>query len=265
MTANSRTVALNADVSGRLNKAFQGEFRFNRWGKHYIRALLRAHQLNMCTNFMDPGLQVNGGTLFRELRAKGDEVFINLPPPKPSRRTGPTRPKPSYNQQQYQAPAPAAAAQQAYRAPAPAVNMADYYGGSGGGCFAPDCRVNVMDINTKECVNTRVCDIQPGDVVQVVDGYATVVFVVELARERGRRMIELTGGLVITGGHPVRRNGLWCLPREQSDAQIAEGCDTVFTFVLDESHVMIVNGMECVTWGHGMNDGIVQLFVFRNG
>eukprot|EP01084_Bolivina_argentea_P314316 544418_1 len=71
MTANSRLEALNNDVQGRFNKSFQGEARFNRWGKHYLRALLRAHQLNMCTNFMDPGLQVNGGNLFRELRAKG--------------------------------------------------------------------------------------------------------------------------------------------------------------------------------------------------
>lgn len=35
--------ALNADVNGRLTKAFDGNARFNRWGKHYVRALLRAH------------------------------------------------------------------------------------------------------------------------------------------------------------------------------------------------------------------------------
>lgn len=39
---------------------FEGQERFARWGGHYNRALLRAHQLQICTNFMDPGLQVHG-------------------------------------------------------------------------------------------------------------------------------------------------------------------------------------------------------------
>eukprot|EP01084_Bolivina_argentea_P306288 529264_1 len=244
MSANSRLEALNNDVQGRLNKAFIGEPRFNRWGKYYLRALLRAHQLNMCTNFMDPGLQVNGGNLFRELRAKGDEVFINLPSPKPSYPNGNPNANNNNNNNRQRSPSP--------------VNMANYYGGGGGGCFAPYCQVIVMDINTKQCMRKQICDIRPGDMVQVIDGFAKVLLVVELARDKTRRMIELPGGLVITGGHPVRRNGLWCLPREQSDAMFVEGCDNVFTFVLDKSHVMIVNGMECVTWGHGMNDCVVR-------
>merc|ERR1712048_359758 len=129
MTANSRMEALNADVNGRLNKAFQGQQRFNRWGQKYIHALLRAHQLNICTNFMDPGLQVNGGALFRELRNRGDEVFVNLPPPKPSRKP---------RTHMYFEPA-----QQGWNAapkpkPAPKADMNDYYAGCGGGCFGGD-------------------------------------------------------------------------------------------------------------------------------
>eukprot|EP01083_Nonionella_stella_P179815 639413_1 len=243
MSANSRLVALNADVNGRLNKAFKGQPRFNRWGRHYLRALLRAHSLNMCTNFMDPGLQVNGGDLFRELRAKGDEVFVNLPPPKPSRQVR-------------NAPYQAQQATTTYTAPQ--VDMNDYYGGCGGGCFAPYCMVEVMDPDTKQWMNRQVCAVRTGDVVKVADGCATVVFAVQLARDAQRRMMRFEGGLVVTGGHPIRRNGIWCRPREQSDAQVHEGCDTVITFVLDTSHVLIVNGMECITWGHGMKEEVVH-------
>jgi hypothetical protein len=35
--------ALNGDVNGRMTKAFDGDKRFNRWGKHYLRALTRSH------------------------------------------------------------------------------------------------------------------------------------------------------------------------------------------------------------------------------
>jgi len=76
--------ALKADVDGRMTKALNGLDRFRRWGKHYLRALTRAHQLQMCTNFMDTGLQMYGGQLFRSLREEGDAVFLALPAPKPS-------------------------------------------------------------------------------------------------------------------------------------------------------------------------------------
>lgn len=47
---------LQSDVCGRFSKAFDGQPRYERWGRHYIRALLRAHQLEVCTNFMDTGV-----------------------------------------------------------------------------------------------------------------------------------------------------------------------------------------------------------------
>ena len=81
---DARLAALKGDLNGRMAKALQGQDRFNRWGKHYLRALTRSHQLSQCTNFMDPGLQVYGGELFREHRDAGDQVFLSLPPPKKS-------------------------------------------------------------------------------------------------------------------------------------------------------------------------------------
>jgi len=75
---------LKADVDGRMTKAFDGLDRFRRWGKHYLRALSRAHQLQMCTNFMDTGLQMYGGRLFKGMREEGDAAFLSLPAPKPS-------------------------------------------------------------------------------------------------------------------------------------------------------------------------------------
>jgi len=133
---DSRLAALKADLEGRMSKALKGKERFNRWGKHYLRALMRAHQVQQCTNFMDPGLQVYGGTLFRECRSQGDDVFLSLPPPKPS-RARPPKPLPA-RPVVVAAASPAVAAAPAYSPPpprprTPSPDMRTYYGGGGGG------------------------------------------------------------------------------------------------------------------------------------
>jgi len=110
-----RLEELTKDVSGRMTKAIQGEDRFQRWGKHYLRALTRAHQVQICTNFMDSGLQVYGGARFKELRSLGDEVFVSLPMPQP-------RPSQAARPSQVSRPIHVAA---------PAA--ATYYAGGGGG------------------------------------------------------------------------------------------------------------------------------------
>jgi len=110
-----RLEGLRSDVGGRMSKALQGMDRFNRWGKHYLRALARGHELQLCTNFMDPGVQVYGGSLFATLRTRGDEAFLSLPPPQPSRKPVQT------------------SSGGGSSAPAPQTNMQTYYAGAGGG------------------------------------------------------------------------------------------------------------------------------------
>jgi len=83
--------ALFADVGGRMTKGLTGRDRYNRWGKHYLRAIVRAHQVQVCTNFMDPGLQVYGGTVFKALVQKGTAVFTGMGAPTPSRAAQATR------------------------------------------------------------------------------------------------------------------------------------------------------------------------------
>ena len=36
-------VALRADTDGRMTKAINDQNRFNKWGKHYLRAICRSH------------------------------------------------------------------------------------------------------------------------------------------------------------------------------------------------------------------------------
>jgi len=48
-------------------------------------SLAGAHRLQLCNNFKDPGVQGYGGKVFDNLRDEADDLFVSLPPPKPSR------------------------------------------------------------------------------------------------------------------------------------------------------------------------------------
>ena len=233
--ADPRLTALHADVAGRMTKAFSGAARFKRWGMHCLRVLTRAHQLQICTNFMDTGLQIYGGDLFRGLRAAGDTVFLSLPAPTPTRN--------------------AASVVGRGSAAVPAPSMSTYYAGSGGGCFAPWSTVEVANRRVG-WTTTTVSEVRAGDIIRTNGGRATVRCTVNIARPELKRLVELTNsGLCITGRHPIMRDGRWCVPRDQPDAV---RCDrltsTVTNFVLDSNHVILVNGVECVTWGHGLTE-----------
>jgi adenylate kinase len=244
LSADGRFAALKADlVDGRMSKSIKGKERFNRWGKHYLRALMRSHQLQICTNFMDPGLQVYGGELFRELRDKGDQIFLTLPKPKPSNA---------------RASAPRASVTSTAQNRSNSPDMNRYYAGAGGGCFGETSSVIVVTNDGME-VKRRVPDLRPGDEVRVADaGLAKVRCVVRIARSPSKKLVALPGGLTITPKHPVRIAGKWMLPGEMRQEEVANPSGFVYNFVLDQCHILLVDGVECVTWGHGIEDSVVR-------
>ena len=62
--------------------------------------------------------------------------------------------------------------------------------------------------------------------------------------------------LLITPYHPVRIGGVWRFPCELTLAQ-RRACTAVYSFVLRDEHVMVVEGVECVTLAHGFEDNDV--------
>jgi len=295
-----RLKALNADVSGRMVKALTGAARFNRWGKHYLRALIRAHQCQLCTNYMDPGLQVYGGELFLALKAQGDITFLGLPPPSaekpppPPTQTAPA-PRPRGQPANAAATVTRAHARQAVEPPVrqrpPSPDMNAYYQGSGGGCFAEGSTVGVVALDSDghsdddgDVTATPVEHVRAGDTVQVAGGRtARVRCVVAIDRPAFKQMVRLKpSGLTITPKHPVRLGPsmTWKRPRDlcgDCSADAADGATLVdmpaayrvFNFVLepdeaevegeeDEGRVLLVNGVECVTWGHGLQGDVVS-------
>jgi len=103
-----------------------------------------------------------------------------------------------------------------------------------------------------------VSNIKKGDKIVVADGtLATVTCLIRIARTKS--IFTLPGGLAITGGHPMRINGQWTCARQVASAvETANPSGYVYTFVLDRSHIPLVNDTECVTWGHGLTEAGVS-------
>jgi hypothetical protein len=72
------------DLEGQIAMSLSRNDWFRRWGIHYLPSIQRAHVLQQCLNFKDPGMQHYGGELFRDVRDAADDRFNELPAPTPS-------------------------------------------------------------------------------------------------------------------------------------------------------------------------------------
>ena len=152
--------AIARDCDGQFAAAVSRRDWYDRWGKHFLPSLARAHLLQQCNNFKDPGVQAYGGELFAALRAAANATFDKLPPPKPSLRAG-DRPALGSG------------------------GMARSFNNACNGCFAPEARLALADGATRPC-----SEVAAGDLVRVAaaagGGVARVVCVVRTHRERAR-------------------------------------------------------------------------------
>lgn len=82
--AKEQVTRIIKDVEGEVTLAFKRQTSYDQWGIHYLPSLMNAHARQQCNNFKDHGVQKYGGQLFNEIRDASEEVFMNLPPPKPS-------------------------------------------------------------------------------------------------------------------------------------------------------------------------------------
>jgi len=225
VSKSERGADLLKDAEGQACEAVSKAEYFDKWGKHYLPSLMGAHLSQACNNFKDPGVQHYAGKLFESIRIKIDEIFLQLPPPKPS-------------------------GHRASSSAAP-VSMSSYYN-SAGPCFAGSSLVMLASGQT-----TRVDEVKKGDIVATPSGAATVECVIETVAESGKfDLCELEGGLLVTPWHPIRHNGQWTFPAELSQSQ-SRDCPSIYSFLLESSHVMLINGYECVALAHGFEDSKV--------
>ncbi|GMI16310.1 hypothetical protein TrLO_g11968 [Triparma laevis f. longispina] len=224
---------LTVDVSGQITEAFSKEEYFQKWGRHYLPAITRAHLLQVCTNFKDPGLQVYGGPLFETLRSAGDDIFMSMPPPKPSRRDQHGR----------------------FRQQMSSAGFSRSYYNASNGCFAPLCTVQLQNGTLK-----YLKDVVKNDVVLGTDNkIVTIDAIVKTLTEGGRcEMVTLPSGTCSTPYHPVFVNNKWAFPKDLAPT-VEIDCPAVYSFVTTGGTGVLINGVEGISLGHGIaNDPVAS-------
>jgi len=253
------TQDLVKDMAGQIMEGLEAA-AWEKWGRHFIPSLCRAHLLQQCNNFKDPGVQHYGGKLFRVIREGAEELFVKLPAPKASRvippKSTPTPFTPSTSTTIGTSKKTASGKTfKPQNNPKP-VKMTNYYNYSGG-CIGSEGNVLMQDNSLR-----KVKDIRKGDYIQLPNGESTPVLCVcktTLNPSDKAPLVLLESGLVITPWHPVLYKNQWRFP-----CHIGELWNTsftshdVFNFVLEKGHIMTVNGIDCVTLGHGFTEDVVK-------
>ncbi|EGR33000.1 von willebrand factor type a domain protein [Ichthyophthirius multifiliis] len=223
------------DVEKEVTLAVKREESFKHWGQHFLPSLIHCHLKQQCNNFMDPGIQGYGGKFFQQIKDQVEETFLKLPPPKPSKKQ-----QENNNQQQMQVKLNDQQQQQDQ------IDMNQYYN-CGGGCFEGNCLVYMFDNSF-----VKVKDVRKGFKIKAQDGQIhTVIAVIKILFEHGQiPLVQLKEGLLITPRHPILINGKWIKPDQIEKAQLIK-CDSVYNFVLDKGHNILINNVTCTTFGHG--------------
>jgi Mg-chelatase subunit ChlD len=232
-----RIAALLSDLDdvdpakGQISKAFATADAFGRWGRHYIPWVLSGHRYEWAINFRDQSsLHVYGTPTTRAFVERGDEIFLGLPPPQGS----------------CAAAAVGWAPGSGSGIPMSAPSLIAVHS-SVGPCFLPASSVLMADGTTKRCDEIRPGDIAAPDyriqcVIRTEVPYADIV-------ELGEIVNGSRGGFTLW--HPVFINGEWRHPADV-DTVKRVATNSIYNFVLDSGHVLMINGIMTCTMGHDM-------------
>eukprot|EP00943_MAST-04B_sp_MAST-4B-sp1_P005209 g5209.t1 len=219
-------LGLEQDVNGQIFMGISTKKAYVKWGKHFMLSLLRAHALQQCLNFKDPGVQFYGGKLFNEIRDLADDKFNKLPAPKP---------RPGYTGSR--------------------VASMRSYNSRSAGCFDGNGKVTLGDGQSTKLVK----DLKRGDKVLTRNGViAEIVCMIRTKMIHSQcEMVELTNGVKLTPWHPVYINNEWKFPNNIGKLVLYDNIDYIYNAVVDKGHSLMINGVHCVTLGHHLKENKV--------
>lgn len=290
--------ALFLDLTKEINLACENSSNFEKWGKHYLPSIRRAHQLQQCNNFKDPGVQFYGGPLFNSLRDEAEDVFCTLPAPTPSSNY-------NYNSNSYSYYNSTPTSNSTSSSNTNSYDMSAYMNASAG-CISGGCEVLLSDGSLKLMES-----IVKGDKVSCNLSFnnphnmkyeATVECVVRTRCTNQIEMVRFPSGLIATPWHPVylmnqnnnndnndndndsnnnnTKSKEWVFPIEFIGESQLSSEEWIYNLVLgpikliqDQQNIdnnnkinelnrgqsFVVNGVECISLAHGItNDKVAE-------
>ena len=211
---------------------------FKRWGEFYLDQLSRSLNQQIKPNFKDEGCMF-GGEVFETLVDKSSDIFNTLEPPTPSLIVHNTSPS---------------TGNVFYRS----LSSMASYNDPRGGCVDSYCMITMFNGTSK-----RLKDLQKFDIIKSIDSNnkivgAKVLCVVETIIESGYKDYVNVNGALITPWHPIKiglhgKEETWCFPGELFST-FKLPSSSMITLVLENHHVMFINGLKCITLGHNFTN-----------
>ncbi len=275
--ADPRVAALLTDLTdtdpnkGQIGKAFASPTAFGRWGRHYVAGVLSGHRNQWPINFKDEGSKIYGPASLRTLINKGDEIFIDIPPPTPSCDYSSSSLSTPTASQYYSNGLPRAPNSSSIRMSSMATVHSPV-----GPCFLGTSRVKMADGSEKRCNRIRPGDIDAAGyriakVIKTLVPYADIVRLENVnLRPPLCAPIDNSGGFTLW--HPVHYGGEWVHPATVGSV-VRVDTDAIYNFVLEwdpddvsvlpgqyrpeRPGVLIINGLMTCTMGHDMTGPVI--------
>jgi hypothetical protein len=245
------------ELENQISIGFSNVHHLKVWVLPYLISLRNAHLNQYCSDFKNHSIKMYKGLMFEKLKDELSDIFDTLPPPKASRRN--ERPTSHYRSLSLGKVA------ERFTRPAHALtSMSVYNNPNYGGCFTGDCQ-----IETKNGLKL-VSELEPKDIVRTPEGFSNVnhIVVTKYPESTFFKLRALSNNsndeAFITEWHPIRINGEWEFPINKLDCVIVNNLNLVYNLILEEHHVVYLNGVEVVTLGHGFKGDVIEHDFFGN-
>lgn len=191
------------------------------WGLHFLRGMQQNHYYQICGHFKDIGTSRYTSPYRNTLVSKFNDIFNELPPPKPSIISQTTV----------------------------AIRSMSVYNNSDDSCIDGSCSTILKDGRT-----VRIDSLSKGDILY---NGATIICVIKTHTKDGHSNLVHIGNLRITPYHPVYVNNIWYFPSDLGEP-VYTPCNYIYSFILDKQHIINIEGIDCVALGHGFTESKVQ-------
>lgn len=242
---------LNDDPKhGQICKALEKEY-FQKWGKDYLFSLLRFHILEQSGNFKDMSLQLYGNDTFRSFRKVANKIFMNIPLPQSQKRRHIGRFHGATPPSDFDID--------------PRMSTLSTIHSRSIGCFNGDALVDLQNGQKK------VLELKKGD---ILSNGQKVECLVKLATKDGHSDAVKIGEAYFSPYHPIKfqvadeKEKRWVFPINVGALENIK-LDYWFNIVLEKSahsHLnnppsnecrsAVIGGIEAVTLGHGITEGV---------
>lgn len=233
-----------------IDIACSKDYYYKRWGKHYLRSLYDAHFYQECNNFKDQTVQEYATSEQKKLIDLADDIFCNLPAPEPS----------VYKNYGF--------SNSTYPNPAYSANIMSSFSQPSGGCFSGECQIETKN------GHKLIRDLKKGELLKTENGYNKLICIMKTVSPNGKnKLVELDSQiylksgmhvqnkqskLLVTEWHPIKHHYGWKFPINIHKSTVHD-IPFVYSFVVENSHTVYIEGWECITLGHGIkNDAVAS-------